>query len=157
YAYSLFAQGGFMIGVDVNKGLSQPLRFVIVVLLLLSAVTISTEQSTTVAGNATNVIFNDLRGGVNVIYGYEKSIANVKYIGVNRSGTGYQCTKSWGGTFDGPSDQASVSAMVAWKIYIVRVPLNEDCWLGINGEPADKTTAAQYRQDIVNYVKLLQK
>ena len=38
-----------------------------------------------------------------------------------------------GQVFDGPADSTSVQAMAAWHINAVRVPLNEDCWLGING------------------------
>ena len=57
--------------------------------------------------------------------------------------------------FDGPVDQATVSAMVAWGTNIVRVPLNEDCWLGINGFPANNKTAAQYQADITVWVNLL--
>src|SRR5581483_10432609 len=78
--------------------------------------------------------------------------------GVDRMGTEYQCTKSATNAptdFDGPIDQATVSAMVAWGPNIVRVPLNEDCWLGINGFPANNKTAAQYQSDIVNWVNLL--
>lgn len=76
--------------------------------------------------------------------------------GVDRMGTEYACRTSGSGTdFDGPVDQASVNAMLTWKINIVRVPLNEDCWLGINGEPANGKTAAQYRTDMVNWVNLL--
>jgi hypothetical protein len=52
--------------------------------------------------------------------------------GVNRSGSEYACQQGWG-IFDGPVDNASIDAMVTWKINAVRVPLNEDCWLGING------------------------
>lgn len=37
------------------------------------------------------------------------------------------------GIFDGPTDAASIAAMQTWQINTVRVPLNEDCWLGING------------------------
>src|SRR5437764_612414 len=37
---------------------------------------------------------------------------------------------------------------------IARVPLNEDCWLGINGVTRASGGAA-YRQAIVRYVKLL--
>ena len=119
-----------------SKGRSLSLNFIIVVLMLISAVAIGTVKTIT-APKA-------------------KAAPNVDYRGVNRSGSEYQCTKSGGSTFDGPSNQASVAAMTSWKIYIVRVPLNEDCWLGINGEPADGTSAAQYRQDIVNYVNLLE-
>ncbi|WP_338249804.1 cellulase family glycosylhydrolase [Dictyobacter halimunensis] len=75
--------------------------------------------------------------------------------GVDRSGSQYQCVKSGGSTFDGPNDQTSVSIMTSWNTNIVRVPLNEDCWLGINGEPADGDSSAKYQQDIINYVNLL--
>src|SRR5207244_626680 len=56
----------------------------------------------------------------------------VQLDGVNRSGTEYACAQGWG-IFDGPSDAASVAAIAAWHVHIVRVPLNEDCWLAING------------------------
>lgn len=78
--------------------------------------------------------------------------------GVDRMGTEYQCTKNATNAptdFDGPVDQATVSNMVSWGTNIVRVPLNEDCWLGINGFPANGRTAAQYQSDIVNWVNLL--
>ncbi len=45
--------------------------------------------------------------------------------------------------------------MLTWDINSVRVPLNEDCWLGINGEPANGLTVAQYQSDIINWVNLL--
>lgn len=73
--------------------------------------------------------------------------------GVNRSGTEYACIQGWG-FFDGPSDPASVRAIVSWKTNAVRVPLNEDCWLGINGAPA-KYSGANYRAAISSYVSLL--
>ncbi len=78
--------------------------------------------------------------------------------GVDRMGTEYQCTKSATNAptlFDGPIDQATVSAMTAWGTNIVRVPLNEDCWLGINGFPANGFTAAQYQSALVSWVNLL--
>ena len=52
--------------------------------------------------------------------------------GVNRSGTEYGCIQGWG-IEDGPMDQTSVKAIAAWGANLVRIPLNEDCWLGING------------------------
>jgi endoglucanase len=77
----------------------------------------------------------------------------VLFQGVNRSGTEYGCIQGWG-IFDGPDDAASVAAMARWHINIVRVPLNEDCWLGINGVKA-RYAGANYRKAIVNYVQLL--
>src|SRR2546427_11360959 len=56
----------------------------------------------------------------------------IRLLGVNRSGTEYACIQGWG-LFDGPSDATSVAAMAAWHINAVRIPLNEDCWLNING------------------------
>lgn len=73
--------------------------------------------------------------------------------GVNRSGTEYACIQGWG-IFDGPADAASVRAIASWRVDFVRVPLNEDCWLGINGvEP--QYGGAAYRRAIVGYVRLL--
>jgi hypothetical protein len=73
--------------------------------------------------------------------------------GVDRSGTEYACSQGWG-IFDGPSNAASVQAMASWDADLVRVPLNEDCWLGINGVKRAYGGAA-YRKAIVRYVKLL--
>jgi hypothetical protein len=75
--------------------------------------------------------------------------------GVNRSGTEYACVQKFG-PFDGPSDAASVDVMKSWKINVVRVPLNEGCWLGINGAPnATAYNAQGYRQAIKEYVSRL--
>jgi endoglucanase len=77
----------------------------------------------------------------------------VVFHGVNRSGTEYACIQGWG-IFDGPSDAASVRAIARWHVNAVRVLLNEDCWLGING--VDKRYAGvNYRRAIVRYVSLL--
>jgi hypothetical protein len=61
--------------------------------------------------------------------------------GVDRMGSEYSCPS--GNTFDGPTDQASVNAMLTWNVSIVRLPMNEDCWLGINGYPGDSRTALE--------------
>jgi len=73
--------------------------------------------------------------------------------GVNRSGTEYMCIQNRG-FFDGPSDAASVRAMASWKVNAVRVPLNEDCWLAINGAPAAYSGDA-YKSAIRGYVATL--
>jgi hypothetical protein len=82
------------------------------------------------------------------------SPGSLNYHGVDRMGGEYSCLSS-SNTFDGPVDQASVNAMLSWKINIVRLPMNEDCWLGINGEPSNGVSASQYRQNFINYVNLL--
>ncbi|MCW2528434.1 MAG: cellulose-binding protein [Pseudonocardiales bacterium] len=70
--------------------------------------------------------------------------------GVNRSGTEYQCIHN-NGIFDGPNDAASVAAMASWHINTVRVPLNEDCWLGIDNAPSAYSGSA-YQSAIKSYV-----
>jgi endoglucanase len=79
----------------------------------------------------------------------------VRLHGVNRSGTEYACIQGHG-IFDGPSAAASVRAMAAWHINIVRIPLNEDCWLGINGVRR-AYSGRNYIRAVVNYVNLLHK
>jgi hypothetical protein len=74
--------------------------------------------------------------------------------GVNRPGTDYACIQGWG-FIDGPSDAASVAAIKSWKgVNVVRVLMNEDCWLGINGSPA-AYSGGVYQQFIKNWVSLL--
>lgn len=79
--------------------------------------------------------------------------APVRLHGVNRSGTEYACVQG-DGFFDGPNDDASIQAIAAWNVNIVRVPMNEDCWLGINGVPA-AYAGANYQQAIADYVTRL--
>ena len=86
--------------------------------------------------------------GNQILNGQNKVVA---LHGVDRSGTEYECLASTQ-VFDGPSDAASVAAMQKWDINIVRLPINEDCWLGINGVMIGGTA---YQTAIVNYVNLL--
>jgi hypothetical protein len=77
----------------------------------------------------------------------------VQFRGVNRAGTEYACVQGWD-IFDGPHDARSVAAMASWHVNAVRIPVNEDCWLGINGVKP-QFSGANYRRAIVQYVKLL--
>jgi endoglucanase len=77
----------------------------------------------------------------------------VHFRGVNRSGTEYACIQGWG-IFDGPSNASSVRPMASWHVNAVRIPLNEDCWLDINGVKQAYAGSA-YRNAIVRYVRLL--
>ena len=73
--------------------------------------------------------------------------------GVNRMGSEYMCAQGRG-IFDGPVDQASIDAMKGWGVNAVRLPLNEHCWLGINGVLPEYAGAA-YRDAIVGYADAL--
>uniref|UniRef100_A0AAU2VER3 Endoglucanase n=1 Tax=Streptomyces sp. NBC_00003 TaxID=2903608 RepID=A0AAU2VER3_9ACTN len=59
-----------------------------------------------------------------------------RLLGVNRSGGEFMCVQGRG-FFDGPVDDASVAAIADWHANAVRIPLNEECWLGLaNIDPA---------------------
>jgi hypothetical protein len=77
----------------------------------------------------------------------------VRLRGVNRSGTEYACAQGWG-IFDGPADSASIRAIAGWRANAVRVPLNESCWLAINGV-VPQYAGDNYKRAITNYVGLL--
>ena len=76
--------------------------------------------------------------------------------GANRSGSEYKCVQTGGQIFDGPSDETSVAAIASWHLNAVRVPLNESCWLGINGV-STMTSGSVYIGAITAYVALLHK
>ncbi len=78
----------------------------------------------------------------------------MRLLGVNRSGTEYSCQQGTG-IFQGPSDAASIAAIASWNANAVRVPLNESCWLGINGVPPEYSGAA-YREAIAGWVERLE-
>jgi hypothetical protein len=80
----------------------------------------------------------------------------VQLRGINRAVFESACTQPFGEIADGPTDQASINAMLAWHINAVRVTINEDCWLGVNGTPMSGT-AAGYRQAVLSYISLLRR
>ncbi|HEU5349408.1 MAG TPA: cellulase family glycosylhydrolase, partial [Ktedonobacterales bacterium] len=73
--------------------------------------------------------------------------------GVNYSGGEYACIQGWG-IFDGPSNQTFVNGLLSANINAIRLPMNEDCWLGINGVTA-AYSGANYRNAFVSFVNLL--
>ena len=77
----------------------------------------------------------------------------LRLLGVDRSGAEYACIEGLG-IFAGPTDQRAIAAMASWNINTVRLPLNEDCWLGINGAPP-RFSGAPYRAAILAYVARL--
>jgi hypothetical protein len=85
----------------------------------------------------------------------------VVFHGVDESGTENFCL-TWGpppvvvSPAGGPSPltQDSITAMKAWGVDTVRIPLNEDCWLGINGVDSS-VGGANYQTPIANIVDLI--
>jgi hypothetical protein len=74
-----------------------------------------------------------------------------RMLGVSRSSGEYACVQGKGQWDGGPVDQASVDAMKTWNIHTIRIPLNEECWLGVHGSPS----GAAYQQGVKDYVNLL--
>jgi hypothetical protein len=75
-----------------------------------------------------------------------------RLLGVNRSSAEFACVQGKTGVFDGADpDQATVDAMKAWNIHAVRIPINEQCWLGTYGTPSGAT----YQTAVKNYANLL--
>jgi endoglucanase len=73
--------------------------------------------------------------------------------GVDRSGGEYQCVHGFG-IWDGPMNQASLTAMKRWDVNAVRVPLNEACWNG-QSYVLRQYRGASYRRAVEAYVRLL--
>ncbi len=72
--------------------------------------------------------------------------------GVNWPSFEYACAQGWGYSRDS-ADAATATAIASWKADTVRLPLNQDCWLGTNGSPAGPgATAAGYRAAVQSFV-----
>lgn len=84
----------------------------------------------------------------------------IRLLGVDHPSSEYACVDGFGYN-DGHQDDADAAAIASWNANAVRVPLNEDCWLGINGQPNSSQgppqplTSAGYRQAVEDYVKAL--
>jgi endoglucanase len=109
-------------------------------LLLLASVAISMAACSHAGGEALPITAgapssaagpapNGLRVSGNKLVDASNNVVHLR--GVNRSGTEYACVQGWG-IFDGLSNAASIEAMTNWHVNVVRVPLNEDCWLAIS-------------------------
>ena len=91
--------------------------------------------------------------------------AEVVLRGANTEGTQYDCAQSGAGFFDDPTISGTnftteIAAMKAWGINVVRVNLNEECWLGINGVPSTTSAVGSngynaYANEMGSYVAAL--
>jgi endoglucanase len=78
----------------------------------------------------------------------------IRLMGVNRPGGEYSCVTGsvWDPADGSGNNAATITAMLAWKVNAVRIPLNEDCWLSLN---STKTAGAAYQSAILTWVNLL--
>ena len=79
--------------------------------------------------------------------------------GVDRSGTEYACSGGYGFTdspdYTHPDSTKLIAAIRAWHVNAVRVPLNEACWLRINGVSREWGGHA-YRRKVSTFVHRLE-
>ncbi|GAA4627415.1 cellulase family glycosylhydrolase [Actinoallomurus vinaceus] len=81
--------------------------------------------------------------------------ATVRLRGANRSGGEFMCVQGRG-IWDGPVDDAAIDAMAAWKITAVRIPLNEECWLGLSNIDT-RYGGTAYQNEVKAFVSRLEK
>ena len=81
----------------------------------------------------------------------------IRLVGFNNSGAEYACEEGWG-IFDTPSTgvtSAIVRAMKTWAgANAVRLPVNEQCWLGLPGI-SRAYSGQNYQRVIEHYISLL--
>jgi Cellulase (glycosyl hydrolase family 5) len=79
--------------------------------------------------------------------------------GANESSSEYACIFNYGifqHRVAGVSDDISIQALLSWKINVLRLPLNEDCWLNVNTTGIDPAyVGANYQTAINQYVTKL--
>ena len=87
----------------------------------------------------TGALAQSSRLGLEIAGGKLETLAGapLRLLGVDRSSGEYSCVdRGSTSVFAGPTDAAAIAAIVAWHTNAIRLPLNEDCWLGINGADA---------------------
>jgi hypothetical protein len=125
--------------------------------LRLAAVAACAAAITVLAAASAAGAAPDLRVRGNVLVDGPGRGHVVQLRGVNRSGLEYACIQGWG-FFDSPhpdriDDPSMIGAMKSWDIDVVRVPLNEDCWLGLHTKRG--RGGAPYRRIVTRYVRAL--
>lgn len=115
-------------------------------LLLLAACTSAPARTATepATGDTTGLRVRDNR----LVDGSGRT---VRLTGFNHSGAEYACVEGWG-IVDAPADAGAVAGgMASWPgADAVRLPLNEQCWLGLGTDP--RYSGAAYRQAITTMV-----
>jgi len=120
-----------------------------------SASAASTASPTSgTSGNATLPAGSSLAVRVSGYHLVNQNGQTIHLIGFNAQGSEYTCVTS-NSSFDNPNTLTTAPAdMQTWgaAVNIARIPMNEDCWLGINGVSRGGTA---YQNDIVAFVNKL--
>jgi endoglucanase len=77
----------------------------------------------------------------------------IQLRGATGTGGNFACAQGWA-ILDGPTDGQYMAGMRSGGINVVRVPMNEDCWLGVNNVKP-QYTGKVYQKAIKTYVASL--
>ncbi len=139
------------------KSLHTLFNLILIVVLAVGSIYFITKQTTTSSTSSVPSPSVPANNGAAVssirIAGNHFINANgqeIKLIGVDATGTEDACIQNAGFSWY-TLNNAQAKYIAGWHADAVRVPLNEDCWLGINGSPAAYSGAA-YRQQIEQWV-----
>lgn len=77
----------------------------------------------------------------------------VQLRGMDVTGALFNCVANRS-IFDGNTDNAYIDAILSWHASIVRIPMNEDCWLGAD-YISNETSGTVYQAAVVAYVETL--
>jgi endoglucanase len=129
---------------------SRRLRWVLSAVVLVAAVLVGGVAGQG-SGRAATVPLSIAVQGNHFVNGAGQT---VRLLGVDQPSLEYACQEGYAYD-DGLMDAPDAAAVASWHATAVRLPLNEDCWLGINGQPIATQaplTMAGYRQAVENYV-----
>jgi hypothetical protein len=89
--------------------------------------------------------------GNHFVNGLNGAGQKIQLRGVNVSSSEYACVDGYGYD-DGDYTDATAAAIAAWGANVVRIPLNEDCWLGVNLPNGDPYGGSGYQNEIESFV-----
>ncbi len=131
-----------------------PVGMLVGVALSIVALLLGVVPSGTGGTTSTALVASSLRSPVPRVVGnqlVDASGATLRLLGVDASGTEDACLRGQGFSWS-PLTVGEAERIASWHANAVRVPLNEDCWLGINGVPA-RTSGAAYRSAVEAWVR----
>lgn len=138
-------------------GVANAITIVVLMLVLSACSTTSSEPpptsaspttSTSAVSPAKNLPTTSVKVVGNHLVGTEGQA--IRLLGVNDPGPLYACIDGKGISAS-PLDAVAAQQIETWHANAVRIALNEDCWLGINGASA-RFAGAPYRAAIVRWV-----
>jgi hypothetical protein len=90
------------------------------------------------------------------ILGVQSVGANVPVVlrGINLSGSEYACDSQNSFFDDPPGNQTTVNGMLAWHANVIRLPLNEDCWIGTKAGLNATYSGVNYQNAMKTFVNL---